>query len=125
MQSLGAKNIAVVGPCASGKTTLVEALRQAGVNARQIGQEHSYVPAMWQKINRPDLLIFLNASFETCSQRKNLNWAPADHAEQMHRLRHAREHCDIMIETDDKNEKEVLQNALQALGVGHSDSSRV
>ena len=45
--------IAIVGVCASGKSTLAKALRERGYNARQVLQEHSYVPYMWQRITRP------------------------------------------------------------------------
>ena len=39
--------IAVVGPCASGKSTFAKALKAAGYEARHPAQEHSYVPNMW------------------------------------------------------------------------------
>jgi len=42
--------IAVVGPCASGKTRLVQALRERGYNAREVAQNYSHVPTMWQRI---------------------------------------------------------------------------
>ena len=59
--------IAVVGVCAAGKSTLVQALRAEGFNARQVLQEHSYVPNMWQRITNPDLLIYLDCTIETDS----------------------------------------------------------
>ena len=55
--------IGVVGPCAAGKTTLVAALREMGYNVRHIAQEHSYVPYMWQRLAKPDLLIYLDVSY--------------------------------------------------------------
>jgi hypothetical protein len=54
--------IAAVGPCTSGKSTLVRALRERGYNAREVVQEHSYVPAMWQVFAQPDILIYLYIS---------------------------------------------------------------
>ena len=66
--------IIIVGPCGSGKTTLAEKLQQDGLEARQVAQEHSYVPTMWQELSQPDFLIFLDASFETSTERKSLNW---------------------------------------------------
>lgn len=113
-------NIAIVGPCAAGKTTLVDGLRAAGLNARQISQEHSYVPQMWQRISPPDLLIFLDASYAVCQSRRMQNWIPADHAEQQHRLRHARQHCDHYVDSDDLSPDQVLEHVLQLLGVGHT-----
>lgn len=108
--------IAIVGPCASGKSTLAAGLQEHGHLARQIAQEHSYVPAMWQVLAKPDVLVYLDASFDTCTQRKSLNWLPAEHAEQLRRLQHAREHCDVYIDTDRLTPEQVLQLVLRELG---------
>jgi deoxyadenosine/deoxycytidine kinase len=108
--------VAIVGPCASGKSTLAAGLQQHGYLARQIAQEHSYVPAMWQRLTRPDALVYLDASYETCTRRKRLDWLPSEHAEQLHRLRHARQYCDVYINTDDLSPEQVLTRALAALG---------
>ncbi len=104
--------IGVVGPCGSGKSTLIAGLEREGFKCRHIAQEHSYVPSMWQKITNPDLLIFLNASFETCTQRRKLNWVEADYLEQLHRLSHARQHANLIVETDTLTPNEVLERAL-------------
>lgn len=111
----GSPLIAIVGPCASGKTTLVNALRAQGFDARQIAQEHSYVPAMWAKITKPDLLIYLDASYETCTRRKNLDWTPAEYQVQIERLSHAREHCDLYIDTENSSPEEIAGIALEFL----------
>jgi cytidylate kinase len=108
-------DIAIVGPCASGKSTLAKQLQQLGYRARQIVQEHSYVADMWKVMGNPDLLIFLDASFATCSRRKSLDWQEREYQEQRRRLRHAQEHCDLYIETDTLNPQDVLQVALRAL----------
>ena len=71
--------IGVVGPCGSGKSTLIAGLEREGYTCRHIAQEHSYVPSMWRKITNPDVLIYLNASFEKCTQRRKLNWTEADY----------------------------------------------
>ena len=92
--------VGVVGPCGSGKSTLIAALEKDGYRCRHIAQEHSYVPAMWQKITHPDILIFLNSSFEVSTRRRNLNWMEAEYEEQQRRLAHARQHADLLIETD-------------------------
>ena len=78
--------IAIVGPCASGKSSLARGLAKRGIRAKQVVQEHSFVPEMWQVIAQPDLLVYLDASFQTCSQRKNLNWRQRDYDEQNLRL---------------------------------------
>lgn len=108
--------IAIVGVCAAGKTTLATALRSRGYNARGILQEHSYVPAMWQRITRPDLLIYLDASLDTVRRRRQDPGFPLDLYEQeCLRLRHAREHCDLYIKTDDRLPADVLACALALL----------
>ncbi len=107
--------IGVVGPCGSGKSTLIAGLEIAGYRCRHIAQEHSYVPYMWQHITHPDVLIYLNASFETCTGRRKLNWLPADYDEQLRRLSHARQHADLIIETDPLAISQVLQIALDFL----------
>lgn len=113
-----ALKIAIVGPCAAGKTTLARRLKSLGYNARQIVQEHSYVPAMWQIISQPDLLIFLDASFEACTARKALDWNRREYEEQRHRLEHAQRNCDIYLDTTSLNEDQVFNQVKQALGGG-------
>jgi hypothetical protein len=105
--------IAVVGVCASGKSTLVRGLQLHGWNARQVLQEHSYVPDMWRRITDPDLLICLDAGFETiCLRRKDPDLPAWLIDEERHRLRHARQHCDLFISTDALTPDQVLQRAL-------------
>ena len=107
--------IGIVGPCGAGKSTLIAGLKSIGFQCRHIAQEHSYVPAMWQKITNPDVLIFLNASFEVSTRRRKLNWTEADYNEQQRRLTHARQHADLLIETDDLATDKVLENVLEFL----------
>lgn len=107
--------IAIVGPCAAGKSTLAKSLQSSGYAARQIAQEHSYVPSMWQRLTDPDLLIYLDASFEVCTRRKSLNWLRAEYEEQKKRLQHARAHCQVYIDTDTLTPHEVYECALEML----------
>ena len=104
--------IAVVGPCASGKTVLVEHLRKLGYEAHECVQEHSYVPAMWQKISQPDVLIYLDASLATIAERRPADWSEEYLAKLNRRLSHARQHCDLHVQTDGLSEEEVLERAL-------------
>lgn len=107
--------IVIVGPCGAGKSTLADGLCMHEYNAHQITQEHSFVPDMWKLISKPDILVYLDASFEACNQRKQLDWGPKDHAEQVRRLAHAREHCDIYLNTDGMTPEGVLVSVLQSL----------
>lgn len=113
--------IAVVGVCAAGKSTLVTGLRAAGWNARQVAQEHSYVPDMWRRITDPDILIYLDAELATVQRRRrDPSFDEALLTEERHRLRHARRHCDIYLPTDALTPEQVLAavlDRLAALGV--------
>lgn len=105
--------IAIVGVCAAGKTTLVENLRRLGYHAKQVAQEHSYVPHMWRRITNPDVLIYLHASYEVAiARRPDLDYGRAYWEAQHCRLAHAREHADLVIYTDGLTPDEVLQQAV-------------
>jgi len=107
--------IGVVGPCGSGKSTLVAGLEKHGFRCRHIAQEHSYVKQMWQVITKPDILIYLKCSFENSTNRRKLNWLPRDHEEQLRRLSHAYDHASLIIDTDILNPDEVLARILKYL----------
>lgn len=107
--------IGVVGPCGSGKSTLIERLERHGYACRHIAQEHSYVQAMWQIISKPDLLIYLVSSFEVSTARSKLDWVERDYTEQLRRLTHAREHAHLIIDTDSQTPDQILQIALNFL----------
>ena len=101
--------IAVVGPCAAGKSSLVRRLRARGYNARCVAQDHSYVPDMWRRITAPDLLIYLDAELSTIARRRSIGWIERTLNDERHRLRHARQHCDLYLPTDDLTEEEVAE----------------
>ena len=107
--------IGVVGPCGAGKSTLVAGLEKHGYACRHIAQEHSYAQTMWQLITKPDILIYLDASFAVSTTRAKLNWLEKDYTEQSRRLAHAREHANLLIETDELTPEDVLQRVLDFL----------
>jgi adenylate kinase family enzyme len=107
--------IGLVGTCTSGKTTIAELLSADGYEVRHIAQEHSYVKDMWLRITKPDYLIYLEVSYENTLQRRNLNWRRSDFEEQLTRLSHAREHADLIINTDSKSAQQVYQEIKQFL----------
>ena len=107
--------IGVVGPCGAGKSTLIAGLERYGYACRHIAQEHSYVQAMWQIISKPDVLIFLHASFPIATARRKLDWREKDYEEQTRRLSHAREHAHIIIDTDRLTPDQILQIVLEYL----------
>ncbi len=109
-------SIAIVGPCAAGKSTLVRQLRAAGYRARHVAQEHSFAPQMWQRIGKPDLLVFLDVSFPvSMARRPDSRWTEREYREQQRRLRHARQHADLYIHTDRRTPEEVLAQVLAFL----------
>lgn len=109
--------IGVVGPCGSGKSTLVNLLLPLGYQVRHIAQEHSFAPSMWQRLSNPDVLIFLDASYPETLRRRRLDWSEEDYAEQHRRLAHARKHAHLYIFTDSLAPEDVLQAVLHFLQV--------
>ena len=109
--------IKLVGPCASGKSVLAARLRHLGYDARSAAQDHSYVPDMWQRLNPPDLLIYLDVTLRSAQERgrRGMGWTQEYLDEQHRRLRHARTHCDLYLPTDDLTEEQVLEGALAFL----------
>lgn len=108
--------VALVGPCTSGKSTLARALHAAGYDARQPAQEHSYVPAMWQKLTQPDILIYLDVDYATVVARRPQNpGLPQRLDEQHQRLRHARQHCNLYLDTSPLSIDQVQAQVLSFL----------
>lgn len=90
--------IAVVGPCASGKSTLVTRLLENGYDAHAIAQEHSAVRDLWKSRN-PDILIALDVPLEVVRQRRSPDWLEAVYERQHKRLRNAYDAADVIIDT--------------------------
>ena len=109
--------IKVVGPCASGKSVLAARLRELGYDAHSAAQDHSYVPDMWQRLNTPDLLIYLDVTLSSARERgrRGMGWTQEYLDEQHRRLRHARAHCDFYLSTVDRTEEQVLAETLAFL----------
>jgi deoxyadenosine/deoxycytidine kinase len=107
--------IGIVGVCASGKSTLIEGLSTRGYRVRHIAQEHSYVKDMWRRITNPDILIFLDTSFEKACHRRKMDWTYEDYLEQQHRVSHARENADFYLDTTLLSAESVLTQVLTYL----------
>ncbi len=108
------QRIVVVGPCASGKSVLVEALRERGYNAHASAQEHSYVQTMWMMTN-PSHLIYLEADLATIYQRRRVSWGQDYLDEENARLAHARASADLIINTAGLAPLDVASRAIQFL----------
>ena len=64
------QRVVVVGPCASGKTTLVDNLRPRGYEIKSCVQEHSFTPDLWKRFSKADVLVFLDAELPTIAERQ-------------------------------------------------------
>jgi deoxyadenosine/deoxycytidine kinase len=119
--------IGVVGPCASGKTTLIAGLRQRGYFVKHIAQEHSYVKDMWKRITNPDVLIYLDVSYPVSCFRRKMDWTEKEYQVEVYRLRDARENADFYLDTDELSIKDVDQqvNDYLEIVVGQSNQTSV
>lgn len=107
--------VGLVGPCKSGKTLLKRGLSSLGYPIKHIAQEHSFVQDMWEKIAKPDILIYLDVSFPVTLMRSSLQWHEGEYQEQLRRLTHAREHAHLIIHTDNLTPEQVLAQAVDFL----------
>ncbi len=106
--------VAVVGPCASGKTTLVGRLRAVGVEAKSIAQEHSGVSALYER-TPADVLVYLDVSLGAVRARREVSWGPERLEAEARRLTRAREAADLVIDTDSLSAEGVLGEVLRFL----------
>lgn len=106
--------VVVVGPCASGKTTLVRNLQAMGVDARVSGQEHSAIRNLWQRLH-PDILIALDLDLETLRERRGPAWPAGLYSVQHARLEGAFDSADILIDTGRTSEFAVLEAAMEVV----------
>jgi hypothetical protein len=112
-ESLG--RISVVGPCASGKSTVVRALRMHGYDAHVTSQEHSAIPTLWSR-QGPAVLIALQVDLESVRlRRRNPRWSRDVWQAQQIRLADAFAHADLVTDTSDKNANEVVRDVLEFL----------
>ena len=122
LETPGRRQIVVVGPCASGKSTLVRGLVSHGYDARVCAQEHSSVPSLWRHQGRPTL-IGLRVELESIRIRRQARWPRAIYAAQLARLADAYANADLIIDTDDRSSRSVLGTALDYLAAGSTISS--
>ncbi len=108
-------HIVIVGPCASGKSTLVDGLHAQGFDkARVVAQEHSGVRDLWRMRGQPDCLIFLDARLETIAARQHRSdWTTEYLAELLDRLQNARSECDVYLPTDELSIEDVRERVIE------------
>lgn len=92
-----------------------EGLESKGYLAHHIAQEHSYSPEMWKKIVNPNILIFLDVTYQETLERSDMKWEEKEYETQQQRLANAKENAHLYILTDDFSEAEVLEKMLEFL----------
>lgn len=92
------RRIVVVGPCASGKSTLTNRLRELGFDARVCGQEHSAIRHFWRRL-QPDLLVALDVDLRTLRMRRHATWPERLYRVQRDRLESAFRSADLSIDS--------------------------
>jgi cytidylate kinase len=106
--------IVVVGPCASGKSTLAEGLRSHGMPVRVCGQEHSSIRNLWRRMDG-DLLVALAVDLPTLRERRSPTWPESIYRLQLERLRDAYAEADLVLDTGRLGPEEVLRLVLAAV----------
>lgn len=106
--------VVVVGPCASGKSTLAERLRAHGYDAYACAQEHSEISTLWRHLD-PDVVIALDVDLATVRRRRGEDWPETIFREQLRRLSSARAAADVTIDTAELDPDATESTALQLL----------
>ena len=110
----------VVGTCASGKSTLVAALREAGIDASVCAQEHSEIPTLWNH-TKPDVLVLLDVDLATIRARRSPTWPEPIYDAQLRRLENARAAADLIIDTGAKGVAESVALVRKLVIPGQSE----
>lgn len=100
--------IVLVGPCASGKSTLAHELEEVGIVVRVCGQEHSSIRDLWRKMN-PDVLVALSIDLPTLRSRRHGEWPETLFAVQQRRLASAFACADLVIDTRRESPRRAAQ----------------
>lgn len=108
------RRLVVIGPCASGKTSLTTRLQRLGFDARACGQEHSEIQELWRHLD-PDVLIGLKIDLDTLRRRRSSGWSASIYARQQERLASGYAQADLVIDCHDIDQDAVLQEVLDWL----------
>jgi len=101
--------VVVVGPCASGKSTLVAGLRRLGFAASACGQEHSEIATLWRHTD-PDIVVALAVDLATIRARRGVTeWPEWLYDAQRRRLRQAEAAATLRVDTPQFDPAAVLE----------------
>ena len=111
------RHIVIVGPCASGKSTLRARLQAQGfTQVRVVAQEHSGIRDLWKMRGYPEVLIYLDVQAAIANARQGRSdWNQTARDEQLFRLRDARAACDFYLPTDELTPDEVAERVIERL----------
>lgn len=116
------RKIILVGPCASGKTTLASYLQAHGHNVRVCGQEHSGIRDFWRHLS-PDVLVALDVDLVTLRQRRSAEWPEHLYLVQRGRLASAFAAADIIVDSTRNDADAVADRVLAWLRANSLASS--
>ncbi len=109
------RRVVVIGPCASGKTSLSNRLQRLGYDAHACGQEHSDIPTLWEH-QRPDIVIGLTIDLPTLrARRHSASWSDRLYSRQLDRLRSGFARADLVVGCDDIDQDAVLATVVDWL----------
>lgn len=115
MHSPDSRRIVVIGPCASGKTSLTTRLQRLGYDALACGQEHSEIAELWRH-QQPDVVIGLRIELDTLRRRRSKDWSEAIYGRQMDRLESGYRNADLVIDCDAIDQESVTDRVVAWLG---------
>lgn len=118
----GRPTIVIVGPCASGKTSLARELEKSGIPVRICGQEHSSIRDLWKKLD-PDVLVALAIDLPTLRARRHELWPEPLYVVQQQRLASAFATADLVIDTSRVTPGEAAAMVRRHLDRGQRSSS--
>jgi thymidylate kinase len=70
---------------------------------------------MWRRIANPELLIYLDVSYEISMKRRRLDMTKNEFLQLVERLGHAKEHANLYIDTETLSPEHVLAQVLSFL----------
>jgi hypothetical protein len=107
-------DVVIVGPCAAGKSTLARGLREHGISARPVAQEHSGVRGLWRR-HTSHALIYLDVDLAHVHARGRPEFPGWLHLQQRERLGDARAAADLYLDTSPLSIPDVLRQVLAYL----------
>lgn len=108
------RKIVLVGPCASGKTTLAHNLEARGHDVRICGQEHSGIRDFWRLMD-PDVLVALDVDLPTLRLRRSSAWPEHLYDVQRGRLASAFAAADVVVDSASNDADAVADRVLSWL----------